>query len=270
MSLGGLFGGGGIGGIIGGMFGGPLGAMLGKMFEKIIGQVMTQVMDEMGKELGISDSTKNAAKQGFSDNMGQDYSDDNNVNDTLGNFQKQSNASDSDMGHIEREIKSLKDELKKLFNEMSTDNAESTDSKKKKAAAKGGEQGSNTNGTEGTSSTGGTSESGKSESSSSSDGIEAGDDWFIAVAKLLGKAAQKQAEVVKDKASKLSQATDAAAAIDPKDDKDGTKGKKADAEQVKAQVEATAQSQKMGNLMEGVMTAIKALGQALQTAARSQ
>jgi hypothetical protein len=230
MSLGGLLGGGGaggIGGMLGGMFGGPLGAMIGQMVEKIVGQVLNQVMDQMGKELGMSDSTQDSAKKAISDRTGNDGCG-KSIKEMLNDFKKETNASDSDMGEVERKIDDLKQKVMDGFKELSETN--NKNGKKKSEGASG----------------------------------EGGQDWFIAVATALAEAAGDQANKIADKSTELTNARDAAKGMDAKDPKKG----ESDANIMQLQTELQAESSKMGFLMQAVNASINSLGEALKTAAQ--
>jgi hypothetical protein len=268
---------GGANGIMGMLGGGNLASMLGEFFNKMISNVLQGAVEEFAKQTGMSDFTKDAAQLeiakalGDKDGVAQNRKE--MLGDLLKDFQKATNASDSDMGHIDRDIKNLQEKLQKMLQEMSLENAESGNSKssKKKAHSSSGGAGGaagaggagQSGGAGGTDETGGTK---GTDGTGSKDDVELGgddnDDWFIIVAKSLAKAAQRQAEVVKAKAQELSAATDKAA--------DNPDDKKAAAEVSKLQVESTAESQKMGYLMQGIMTALNALADSLKTAARSQ
>lgn len=183
MSLGGLMGGsGGIGGMIGGMIGGPIGAMIGQLVEKVVGQVLNQVMDQMGNELGVSDSAKDGAKNAVSDKCGKDGSDGKSIDEALDAFQKETGASDADMGNVKRAIDDLKQQFMDGFKSAGEEES------KRGKGKKGGE--------------------GK-------------DDWFIAVATALAEAAGDQANKIADKSTELTQARDAAKGMKADDPKKG-------------------------------------------------
>jgi hypothetical protein len=283
--LSGLIGGaGGASGILGMLGGGNLASMLGEFASKMFSNILQGAVEQFAKQTGMSDFSKDAAQleiaKAFGDKDGIAQNRKEMLGDILKDFQKATNASDTDMGHIDRDIKNLQEKLQKMLQEMSLENAESGNSKssKKKAHSSGG--GASAGGAEGgggaagaggagqSGGAGGTEEAGGTkgtDGTGSKEDVKSGDgddDWFIIVAKSLAKAAQRQAEVVKQKAQELSAATDKAA--------DNPDDKKAAAEVSKLQVESTAESQKMGYLMQGIMTALNALADSLKTAARSQ
>jgi hypothetical protein len=228
MSLGGLMGGGGIGGMVGGMMGGPIGAMIGQMVEKIVGQVLNQVVDQVGKELGMSDSAQDSAKKGISDKFGKDCCEGKSIKEALEDFKKETNASDSDMGEVERKIDDLKQKLMDGFKELSETNNKNG---KKKGEGAGG---------------------------------EGEQDWFMAVATALAEAAGDQANKIADKSTELTNAREAAKGMDAKDPKKG----ESDANIMQLQTELQAESSKMGFLMQAVNASINSLGEALKTAAQ--
>ncbi len=272
--VGGLLGGGGggglggIGSMIGGMFGGPLGAMIGQVAGDLLGSIVNDTIKDAGRQAGMSPRTIADAQQeaGCSDC---------NQRETMDKFQQETGASDSDMGHVSREVDNLKDLFNKLMKEMMLSNGESgstTGPNKKKGGSCGAEGAAggkpDTAGAESPNGTPG------SEDVTVSDHMESGNDWFMAVAKALAKCAQRQADTVKDKADELSQASKTADT-----DRNAAVGKDANSEeaaaskgsgdkQMELQTELSAESQKMGFLMQAIQTAIGSLGKALETAAR--
>jgi hypothetical protein len=273
---------GGAGGIMSIFGGGNLASMLGEFFNKMLSNVLQGAIEDFAKKTGMSDFTKDSAQLEVAKALGDKEGVAQNRKEMLGDimkeFQKATNASDSDMGHIDRDIKNLQEKLQKMLQEMSLENAEagnSKSSKKKSQASSGGgaaggaEAAGGAGGAGSAGGAGGAGETGETKGAGGTGetkepgiGGDDNDDWFIIVAKALGKAAQRQAEVVKSKALELSAATDKAA--------DNPDDKKAAAEVSKLQVESTAEAQKMGYLMQGIMTALNALADSLKTAARSQ
>ncbi len=293
MSLGGLMGGsgaGGIGGMLGGMFG-PIGAMIGQLVEKIVGQVLNQVIDELSKDNKMSDSSTENAKKAASNQLGQQDSTHDNMYEMLGQFQKETGASDADMGNVERVINDLKDQIKKMFNELNQQNTEISDPKKKKAGAHGGGQAAggaggaeSTGGAGGGSSTGGAGDAGSTSSSNDA----GGEDWFEMVAFALAKALGNQAQKVKDQSEALHNANTKLDAHDAKvqdlinsgkdvDDKGGAskemkalqnEGKSMDRNQQEQTTRLQAASAKLGFESNSINATINALSDALKTAAQ--
>jgi hypothetical protein len=94
----------------------------------------------------------------------------------------------------------------------------------------------------------------------------AGDDFFIILAKALGKAAQSEADKVQNLSKQLSQATSQANGQDPS----STGGKDAQNKIMELSTQVQAESQRMSYIMQGIHTALESIGQAIQTAAKNQ
>jgi hypothetical protein len=279
--LGGIFGGGGIGGIAGMFMGGSAGGMLGQMFQKIVSQVLQGVIEEVAKELKLPNSMKDAAQAAVAGALGDKEGVQKNVRELLDDFQKETGASNNDMGSIQRDIQEFKELAKKLFNQANLDNMESEDQKKKKKAGAGGAGGgeaaggaggaggaSGAGGSEGSGGVGGASDVGASDSTG-------GDlDWFETLALILAKAAGKQAQKVEKLSKEVSSAN---AALDAHEastgktagsEKDDTEGSKLARDQQQKMTELQAASAKMGFLMTMINSTLNALADGMKTAAQ--
>jgi hypothetical protein len=266
--LGGLLGGGGglggIGGMLGGMMGGPLGAMVGDMISKMLSQVMQGVIEQVAKELKLPDAQKDLAQAAVASAFGDKEGVQKNIKELLQDFQKQTGASDSDMGNVERETKNLEELFKKLFNEANNEEAQRNNGDKKKNGNKTGGSGGAGGGAEGAGGAGGA-EGAQGTGNAPSPGndgqtVEGAVDWFTKIAYALAKGAQQQADKVASKSDALTAAMDKSAA-NPDD-------KKAANEQMKLQTELQAESSKLGFLMTALNATINALGEAMKTAAQ--
>jgi hypothetical protein len=269
MSVGGMLGGaGGIGGIMGGMMGGPLGAIVGQMLTKMVSQVLQGVIENVAKELKLPDSVKDMAQAQVAGALGDTDGVQKNLKELLGDFQKETGASDSDMGNVDRELSKLEDLFKKLFNEANTEEANRNNGDKKKngnkaggssagGASAGGDAGA-AGGAGGADSAGGTSNAANPGNDGQS--VDGAVDWFTKIAYALAKGAQQQADKVASKSDALTAAMDKSAA-NPDD-------KKAANEQMKLQTELQAESSKLGFLMTALNATINSLGEAMKTAAQ--
>jgi hypothetical protein len=274
--LGGILGGGGggIGGILGGMLGGPLGAMLGDMLNKVMSQVLQGVIEEVAKELKLPDSTKDLAQAQVAGALGDKEGVQKNLKELLNDFQKESGASDSDMGKVDREVNNLQDLFKKLFNEANKEEADRNtgNSKKKPGGSAGAAGGADAAGAAGgAGSAGGANAGGGVEGANKADGgYEPSDsteavDWFTKIAFALAKGAQTQADKVAKRSDELTNAMKGAEGVG-EDDKKGQKA--ADNKQMEAQTKLQAESSKLNFLMTAVNASINALGEAMKTAAQ--
>jgi hypothetical protein len=276
--LGGAGGAGGLGGIMG-MMGGPLGAIVGPMLEKIVSQVLQGVIEEVAKELKLPDSVKDAAQAAVAGALGDKEGVQKNLKELLSDFQKETNASDSDMGNVDRDAQEFKDLSKKLFNQANLDNMESEDMKKKK---KGGGQGAG--GAQGAGAAGGADAAGGAGAaggaaaggSNATDGAssETKFDWFETLALVLAKAGGKQAQKVEKLSKEVSSANDA---LDKHEastgktaggEKDDTTGAKLARDQQQKMTELQAASAKMGFLMTMINATLNSLADGLKTAAQ--
>lgn len=270
MSVGGMLGGaGGIGGIMGGMMGGPIGAMLGDMITKMVSQVLQGVIEDVAKELKLPDSTKDFAQAQVAGALGDKEGVQKNIKELLSDFQKETGASDSDMGNVDRELGKLEELFKKFFNEANTEEANRNNGDKKKngnkaggasaggGAAGGAEAGGAAGGADSAGGADGTKGANPGNDGTSVDGAV---DWFTKIAYALAKGAQQQADKVADKSDALTAAMDKAAA-DPDD-------KKAANKQMQLQTELQAESSKLGFLMTALNATINSLGEAMKTAAQ--
>jgi hypothetical protein len=104
---------------------------------------------------------------------------------------------------------------------------------------------------------------------------DGGDDFFIAMAKALGQAAQSQANKVENLSKQLSQAVNIANAANSAagSNNQGQMNTTAATENAKnnlmaLQTQLMGESQKMGFMMQAINTALNAVGEALKTAAR--
>jgi hypothetical protein len=263
MSLGGMLGGaGGIGGMMGGMMGGPLGAIVGQMLNKMVSQVLQGVIENVAKELKLPDSVKNMAQAQVAGALGDKEGVQKNIKELLGDFQKETGASDSDMGNVDRELGKLEELFKKLFNEANTEEANRNNGDKKKSGNKAADSNSGGGAEASGGANGGGTTEGTSGANPGNDGseVEGATDWFTKIAYALAKGAQQQADKVADKSDALTAAMDKSAA-NPDD-------KKAANEQMKLQTELQAESSKLGFLMTALNATINALGEAMKTAAQ--
>jgi hypothetical protein len=303
----GIFGGGGaggVGGILGAVMGkSPLNDMLGGLFNKIASNVLQGVIEDVAKKFGIPDTVKDAAQMMVASQLGDKEGVAKNgkelLSDILGDFQKDTDASDTDMGHVDREIQNLKEKFAKGFIDQMLQNQDSAHKtgKNGRGGSHGGGGGAGAAGAaagdaSGAGAAGGGGGSGApvgaadggSPVSSTDPTAGVGEvgadddvsDWFMIVATALAKCAQKQADIVKGKAIDLSSAIDAsksaneAAAGAKPGSSEATAAKNAEADQMKKQTELQAESQKMGYMMQAINTALNSLGDALKTAARAQ
>lgn len=256
--LGGLLGGGGLGGIggmLGGMMGGPIGAMLGDMISKMLSQVMQGVIEQVAKELKLPDAQKDLAQAAVASAFGDKEGVQKNIKELLQDFQKQTGASDSDMGNVERETQKLEELFKKLFNEANNEEAQRNNGDKKK---NGKQSTGSANGADAAGGPGGAEN--PSNPGNNGEMPDGAVDWFTKIAYALAKGAQQQADKVAAKSDALTAAMDKSAA-NPDD-------KKAANEQMKLQTELQAESSKLGFLMTALNATINALGEAMKTAAQ--
>lgn len=249
MSIGGGGGGllSGIGGLIGGMFGGPIGAMIGQMVGQIVQQVAGQVLQEVGQQLGnVSQQAQQAGQDILNNSMGgQRPAGDlgsliNNIVAQLGG------GTPSQVGDLNRAVDDLKKAISDFVNQMMQDTVQNGKGSRGGRGGEGASGGGGATGGGGASGAEGSAGTGGVDSSSES----SGDDFFMAMAKALGKEMQKQADKVKALSDQIGQGDD-----------------KKNAE---TQTKLMGESQKMQFLSTAVQTALSAVGQALSTLARSQ
>jgi hypothetical protein len=277
MNLGGMLGGmlggaGGIGGMMG-MMGGPLGSILGPILNKVMSQVFQGVIEDVAKQLKLPDSAKDMAQAQVAAAFGDTDGVKKNVQEWLGDLQKETGASDADIGDCCRKADDVKDagkkfleEFMKNFNKANNEEADRSNGDKKKNGNKS--TGSNAAGggdaAGGAGAGGGTdgAEAAKNAPSPGNDGqeVSGATDWFTKIAYALAKGAQQQADKVASKSDALTAAMDKSAA-NPDD-------KKAANEQMKLQTELQAESSKLGFLMTALNATINALGEAMKTAAQ--
>jgi hypothetical protein len=273
MSLGGMLGGaGGIGGLMG-MMGGPLGSILGPILNKVMSQIFQGVIEDVAKQLKLPDSVKDMAQAQVAGAFGDTDGVKKNVQEWLGDLQKETGASDADIGDCCRKADDVKDagkkfleEFMKNFNKANNEEADRSNGDKKKNGNKS--TGSNAAGggdaAGGAGAGGGTdgAEAAKNAPSPGNDGqeVSGATDWFTKIAYALAKGAQQQADKVASKSDALTAAMDKSAA-NPDD-------KKAANEQMKLQTELQAESSKLGFLMTALNATINALGEAMKTAAQ--
>jgi hypothetical protein len=266
MSVGGLLGGaGGIGGIMGGMMGGPLGAIVGQMLNKMVSQVLQGVIENVAKELKLPDSVKDVAQAQVAGALGDTEGVQKNIKELLSDFQKETGASDSDMGNVDRDLSKLEDLFKKFFNEANTEEANRNNGDKKKNGNKASGSSAGGAAAGGDASAAGGADSAKGADNAANPGndgqsVDGANDWFTKIAYALAKGAQQQADKVASKSDALTAAMDKSAA-NPDD-------KKAANEQMKLQTELQAESSKLGFLMTALNATINSLGEAMKTAAQ--
>lgn len=240
MGLGGIFGGGGglsgIGGLIGGLIGGPVGALVGNVLGQVLQQVAGQVLQQVGQQLGnVSQQAQQAGQQLLGNQAGGDLA--RTVNDFIAQV---GGGTPSQVGDLHRAIDDLKKAITDFVNQMMQDTVQNG------KGSRGGSRGEGASGGGGASGAGGSTGTGGVDSTSDS----SGDDFFMAMAKALGKEMQKQADKVKALSDQIGQGDD-----------------KKNAE---TQTKLMGESQKMQFLSTAVQTALSAVGQALSTLARSQ
>ena len=268
MSIGGGSGGllSGIGGILGGMFGGPIGALVGQLVGQIVQQVAGQVLQQIGQELG------NVSQQGMQ--AGQDA-----LNQQLGNGDASRAGGRNDLAgfvndiiaqlgggtpqqaaDVHNAVDNLKTAIADLVKQMVQDSFTGADGKSSSGRGRGAAGGGGSTGEPGAA--GGSGAAGGPDGASGSDG--GGDDFFIALAKALGAALDKQAKKVSDLSKQLTAANEAAEGTKDNDRQD------AQNKIASIQTELAAQSQKFSFLSQTVQTAMSALGNALNTLGRTQ
>lgn len=238
---------GAIGGIVGSVFGGPIGAMIGQMIGQLVQQVAGQLLQQVGQELGnVSQQAQQAGQDILRDALGGNNGNNSASMDAgsmLNNFLKElGGASPQTTADAQNGLQDLQKAMTDLIRAIMQE-VTGTSSKNR-----GGKDGGNSvgNGVGGTT-PGGISTPGGADDSS-------GDDFFIAIAKALGNALQKQADKVKTLADKVSQ-----------DSTDG--GEQGDKQLQKDQTLLSAESQKLAAITQSVQTAISSIGGALRTAA---
>lgn len=276
MSLGGMLGGaGGIGGLIG-MMGGPLGSILGPILNKVMSQIFQGVIEDVAKQLKLPDSVKDMAQAQVAGAFGDTDGVKKNIQELLGDLQKETGASDADIGDCCRKADDVKDagkkfleEFMKNFNKANNEEADRSNGDKKKngnkssgSGASGGAAGGEAAGGAAANGGAGGAEGAKNAPSPGNDGqeVSGATDWFTKIAYALAKGAQQQADKVASKSDALTAAMDKSAA-NPDD-------KKAANEQMKLQTELQAESSKLGFLMTALNATINALGEAMKTAAQ--
>jgi hypothetical protein len=269
---GGAGGAGGVGGLMGMLSGGGMGG-IGQLINKVLSQVVQGVIGDVAKSLGLPDSTKDMAQAMAAASFGDKAGVKQNVKELIADFQKESGASDTDMGHVDRKMEELKETLKKAFNDFIREegdrNANGSGKKKGGSAPAGGGAAGGAGGAEG----GGGADAAKgAEDSCTPGGTEetSGDDegavdWFTKIAFALARGAQNQANKVAKASDELTNANKKADAV-PEGNK--SEAKKAESEQMLKQVKLQAESSKMGFLMQAVNASINSLGEALKTAAQ--
>ncbi len=288
--LGGILGGGGASGIGGltSMLGGGGGGLLGQLIGKVMSTVMQGAIEDVAKAFNISDSVKNTAQADAAKAFGDKDGEIKNLREAMADYKKESKASDTDMGHIDRKGNEVQELFKKLVKEMLNEENDRTvnNAGKKKgggsaagAGAAGGAAGGAgeaggagaAEGAKGAEAAGGTDSAGAAKGTESTGGKEIGsdtegEDWFTKIAFALAKGAQKQADKVAEASDKLTNANKAAESAAGGDDEKATKA--ADNKQMEAQTKLQAESSKMGFLMQAVNASINSLGEALKTAAQ--
>jgi hypothetical protein len=284
MNLGGMLGGmlggaGGIGGLMG-MMGGPLGSILGPILNKVLSQVFQGVIEDVAKQLKLPDSVKDMAQAQVAGAFGDTDGVKKNVKELLSDLQKETGASDADMGDVSRKTDDVEKAVKEAMTEWMKNNAKANN---EEADRSNGDKKKNGNKSSGSGASGGAAggeaaggaaagagagggaegaEAAKNAANPGNDGkeVDGASDWFTKIAYALAKGAQQQADKVASKSDALTAAMDKAAG-NPDD-------KKAANEQMKLQTELQAESSKLGFLMTALNATINALGEAMKTAAQ--
>ncbi|HEY0232126.1 MAG TPA: hypothetical protein VGC55_12810 [Dokdonella sp.] len=260
MSIGGGGGGGilgAIGSIVGGIFGGPIGAMIGQMVGQLVQSVAGQALQEAGQQLGnVSQQGMQAGQEAFSEAFGAGQSgaglDPSNLTNSL--IAGLGGGTPQQTSDVHNAVDGLKKAISDFVNQFMQDTVQNDrHGHHGGAAAAGGgaaagAAGGAAAGADGSAAAGGAGDAGSVSDASSSD--SSGDDFFIAMAKGLGKAMQKQADKVKALSEKV--------------------GSGDDKEESKTQTQLMGESSKMQFLGQAVQTALSAVGQALGTLARKE
>ncbi|MBO9664257.1 hypothetical protein [Dokdonella sp.] len=232
----------GIAGVVGGMFGGPIGAIVGQVLGQVLQQVAGQVLQQVGQQLGnVSQQAQQAGQQLLGNQAGGDLA--RTVNDFIAQV---GGGTPSQVGDLNRAIDDLKKAITDFVNQMMQDTVQNGKGSRGGRGGEGASGGGGATGGGGASGAEGSAGTGGVDSSSDS----SGDDFFMAMAKALGKEMQKQADKVKALSDQIGQGDD-----------------KKNAE---TQTKLMGESQKMQFLSTAVQTALSAVGQALSTLARSQ
>ena len=270
--LGGAGGAGGIGGLMG-MMSGPLGGIIGPILNKVLSQVFQGVIEDVAKQLKLPDSAKNMAQAQVAGAFGDMDGVKKNVKELLSDLQKETGASDSDMGDVSRKTDDVEKATKEAVMEWIKNNAKANNEEADRSNGdkkKNGNKSTGSGGAAGGEAAGGAAagggvdgaEAAKNAPSPGNDGqeVSGATDWFTKIAYALAKGAQQQADKVASKSDALTAAMDKSAA-NPDD-------KKAANEQMKLQTELQAESSKLGFLMTALNATINALGEAMKTAAQ--
>lgn len=258
MSIGGGGGGGflgAIGGIVGSIFGGPIGAMIGQMLGQIVEQVAGQVLQQAGEQLGnVSEqgmqAGREAFEQAFSGNQGAGGGNQDLASLVNGFIAQLGGGNPRQSGDVQNAVQDLKDAITNLFNQMMQDALASNGKGGRRAGGSGGGGAGAPGGATGAEGSAGAGGAGDTGSVGGDSDVSGADDFFIAMARALGKTMQDQANKVKELADKVS----------------GSK----DEELTKNQTLLSAESQKMQFLSQTVQTALSAVGQSLSTLGRTQ
>lgn len=248
MSIGGGGGGllGAIGGIVGTVFGGPIGAIVGQMLGQIVQSVVGQVLQQVGQELGNvtqqgMQSAMNAFGQEFNGGQSASASGLNPTNLVDSLIRELGGGTAQQSSNLHGAVDNLQKAISDFVNQFMQDTVQS-DRHGHKGGARGG---AGADGGAGAGAVGG--DVGNStDIGSSSD--SSGDDFFIAMAKGLGKAMQKQADKVKALSDQI--------------------GSGDDKKESETQTKLMGESSKMQFLGQAVQTALSSVGQALGTLAR--
>ena len=225
---------------IGGLLGGPIGAILGQLLTQTVGQMVEGLLQQLGEQLNLPQSTIDLAQSEFFEQLGD-------LDSAISNAQEgiheaiMEALNPFDAVSYEDAMNNLNDLIQQLVSLMQ-------------------EQANGDNGDEVESSSGGAAGSG-----SSSGAGEGGDgDFFIAMARALGKALQQQAEKVQELSNDLSDAVDAASGTEDNE--------RADAQNaiMELQTLLTAESQRLSYIANGIHTALVEIGRALGTLGRTQ
>jgi len=255
MSIGGGGGGGflgAIGSIVGGVFGGPIGAMIGQMVGQLVQSVAGQVLEQVGQQLGnVSQQGLQAGQDAFNEAFGAGQGgaglDPANLTNSL--IASLGGGSPQQTADVHNAVDGLKKAISDFVNQFLQDTVQ-TDRKGHHGAAAagggGGAAGGAAGAADGSAAAGGAGDAGSVSDAGSSD--SSGDDFFIAMAKGLGKAMQKQADKVKALSDKI--------------------GTGDDKQESQTQTQLMGESSKMQFLGQAVQTALSAVGQALGTLAR--